>query len=92
MTAYLAILENDLGLKTKYFQNVEEINDFTSRGDYGTSPELTLCFAVVVNKNNQDDKFEYSLMFNASQPDDSDDIPKTSEPRIKALARYLVFF
>lgn len=88
----IIFIENDLNLKTMYFNDIDAINAFTSQGDYASSPELTLCLAVIVNKNNINDKYEYSLMFNTSQTDGDVDIPKTSSPRIVDLEKYLTLF
>lgn len=75
-----------LGLQTKSFTGVDEINTYTSRSDYTTSSDLPLCFAVIMNTNSNG-KYEYSLMFNVTDTS-NDDIPQTSLPRIKDLARY----
>ena len=79
-------IENDLYLQTQYFASVEEIDAFTSRNDYASTANLRLCFGVIVSKNNVNNKYEYSFMFNNTMSGD-EDVPKTSGQRIADLKR-----
>lgn len=77
----LYMLETNVGLKTQLFHDIDDINAFTLDREYGSSPELTLCSAIVISKNNVDDKYEYTLLF---------DISRSPDVRIRENIRFVI--
>lgn len=69
------------------FASNQEINDFTSSSDY-TFDGKNLCFAVVIGKNNVDNKYEYFLRWNVSGYEEPDiPNPNDEENRITQLKK-----
>ena len=61
---YTAYADTPLELKFKNFQNKEAINDYVKDPLLGTTEDYPgLCFAVIID-GNQDDGYEFELMFN----------------------------
>jgi len=75
------------GFTTKAFNSNDEIDDYTSQEDYESLSvtKETLCFAVVINKNNVDNQYEYMLRFNVSNYGGGD-LPNTGNSRVETLA------
>jgi len=69
------------------FKNNEEIDDYTSQLKYASlsGSGKTLCFAIVINKNNVNNHYEYMLRWNISSWDDPD-LPDTSLNRLDPLS------
>ena len=71
-------------MDTIIFNSNADIDAYTSSNDY-TQDGKNLCFGVVMNKNNIDDKYEYSLRFNLSQYRNKD-LPDTNAERIQPIS------
>jgi len=71
---------------TRAFANNQEINDYTARTDYATLSTIreTICFAVVINKNNVNNNYEYMLRFNTSSYG-TVDLPDTAGKRVDKI-------
>ena len=66
------------------FKNNEEIDDFTQEVDYATGKKR-LCFAVVVNKNNVNNQYQYMIRYNISTAPGQEDIPDPNDGRINVV-------
>ena len=71
-------------MSTKMFTDNEAIDDFTQASDYGIGMNK-LCFGVVMQKNNIDDKYQYLLRYNVSNTPGKEDIPNTNNERIDQI-------
>jgi len=75
------------GFTPRAFKNNQAIDDYTSQTNYASISNTieTLCFAVVINKNDVNNQYEYMLRFNVSGYDDPD-LPNTADPRVNKIA------
>lgn len=48
-----------------YFNTSQDIDDYVSADDYGSSSKSLICLGVVINQNNNG-VYEYSLRFNST--------------------------
>ena len=83
---FLIFLIASADFKTKSFQNNKEIDDYTSQANYAylSSKKETLCFAVVINKNDVNNQYEYMLRFNVSTF--GGDLPNPANDRVDNVA------
>jgi len=66
--------------EVELFQDNQAIDDFTQLRDYG-SMDRRLCLAVVMEKNNIDNKYQYIMRYNTSLLPNKEDIPLTTNER-----------
>ncbi len=71
-------------MSPKMFKDNEAIDDFTQTSDYGIGMKK-LCFGVVMQKNNVDDKYQYLLRYNVSNTPGKEDIPNTDDERVDQI-------
>ncbi len=76
-----------MGYKTIFFKDNEDIDAYVN--DVGYSGKDRLCFGVSLEKNNENNKYEYHMKFNASMYDGNPkDIPGTEfMTRVDRLAK-----
>ena len=69
---------------TEMFETNQDIDDYVQDIDYSYG-DHRLCFAIVMDKNNVDDKYRYLLRFNTSLLPGREDIPETNSARVKEV-------
>jgi len=80
----LSSMFRGFGKTVQVFEDNQAIDDFTQQTDYATGNKR-LCFAVVVQQNNINDKYQYLLRFNISTAPGKEDIPDPSGSRIDEI-------
>lgn len=63
------------------FDTNEDIDTYVEGINYSIGDDR-LCFGIVMDQNNVDDKYRYLIRFNTSLLPGSEDIPNTNSPRI----------
>ena len=71
-----------------YFDDNQGIDDYTQQADYATG-DKRLCLAVVMEKNDVNNKYQYLLRYNISTAPGREDIPDPSDGRIDQVDQYI---
>lgn len=73
-----------MGFTTQMFENNDELDNFINSPGYGEG-DNTICYGVIMQKNNIENKYEYLLRYNVSLLNNTDDIPNTNAQIIEEI-------